>query len=221
MRLLTGPRGTGDNNYNTSSAEINFAIPSLSLLNKFSQNVSSVIPPSIFENILQGIGETANCNEKQFILSFDGKSVAPGLKNNNEGGVDLWGFESNPNLQDSRDRLLDEENFLQQIRENVINNSTQKLREDLQKLIKIVTERICDIRKIISKCQRTEEKYIKADFHKTYIVTGDFFNLCIQFNPACCECRMHIEFVCFQLFPMEPSRITVYVLTPRRQCIFL
>ena len=37
----------------------------------------------------------------QFILSFDGKLVAPGCKGDQKGDTDMWGIEGPPNLSTS------------------------------------------------------------------------------------------------------------------------
>ena len=80
LRLLSGPRGTGDKNFDTASCNINFAVPSLSTLRSMSNNNSKIIHPSILHKVLESIQENNINGKKEFILSFDGKSVGMGLK---------------------------------------------------------------------------------------------------------------------------------------------
>ena len=103
IRLISGPRGTGEKNFNTTSANINFAVPSRSTLQQIGKTKHSSIPPSIFDPVLETISTSVQDTPKEFILSFDGKSVGPGLKDQNEGDVDLWDFESNPNLNNEKE----------------------------------------------------------------------------------------------------------------------
>ena len=57
------------------------------------------MPPSIFNPVLETISTSVQDSPKEFILSFDGKSVGTSLKGDCEGDIDLWNFESKPNLQ--------------------------------------------------------------------------------------------------------------------------
>ena len=103
IRLTSGPRGTGEKNFNTASANINFAVPSRSTLQQIGKTKHLSITPSIFHPVLETISTSVQDTPKEFILSFDGKSVGPGLKDQNEGDVDVWNFESNPNLNDEKE----------------------------------------------------------------------------------------------------------------------
>ena len=163
LRLLSGPRGTGENNYDTSLANINFAIPSQSTLQRISKSSHNSMPPSIFNPVLETISASVQDSPKEFILSFDGKSVGTGLKGDCEGDINLWNFESKPNLQEEKDRLSDEQDFVNEIRRSVKEHNLSGIKDNLYKLIKIVTFRIKDIREVISNCKKTEIKYQKAD----------------------------------------------------------
>lgn len=90
-------------NFNTASANINFAVPNRLTLQQIGKTKHSSIPPSIFHPVLETILTSVQNTPKEFILSFDGKSVGPGLKDQNEGDVDLWNFESNLNLNDEKE----------------------------------------------------------------------------------------------------------------------
>ena len=139
LRLLSGPRGTGENNYDTSLANINFTIPSQSTLQRISKSSHNSMPPSIFNPVLETISASVQDSPKEFILSFDGKSVGTGLKGDCEGDIDLWNFESKPNLQEEKDRLSDEQDFVNEIRRSVKEHNLSGIKDNLYKLIKIVT----------------------------------------------------------------------------------
>ena len=163
IHLLSGPRGTGENNYNPSSALINFAVPSQLTLHRLSKTSHTAIPPSIFHPILERISDSLDESPKGFILSFDGKSVGPGLKEECEGDVDLWNFEAKPNLNDEKERLTNEHKFVSDIRSKLKDDDFSNLKTDLYILIKMVTMWIKDVRDVIKQCRRTELKYQKAD----------------------------------------------------------
>ena len=53
--------------------------------------------------------------KKEYVLSLDGKQTSPGLLNESEGDVNLWGYEGPPTLQDNLDKLGEEENVILEI----------------------------------------------------------------------------------------------------------
>ena len=163
IRLISGPRGTGEKNFNTASANINFAVPSRSTLQQIGKTKHSSIPPSIFHPVLETISTSVQDTPKEFILSFDRKSVGPGLKDQNEGDVDLWNFESNPNFNDEKERLSNEEELVKKVRKNLNEENDSEIKKVLYKLLKIVTFWIKDVRQKIAECKKTEIKYQKLD----------------------------------------------------------
>ena len=145
-QIIVGPKGIGINNYEPSACRINFAVPSTNTIRNFDKSDSlKIISPSIFNPIIEKIAETISNTPKEFILSYDGKSVRTGLKGDNCGNVDLWGFESEPNLKEAEDRLKKEniiiENFNREFREENYSDS----KEPIQEIIAIMTSRIRDI----------------------------------------------------------------------------
>ena len=93
LRLLSGPKGIGINNYEPSACQINFAVPSTNTIRNFDKSDSpKIIGPSIFNPIIEKIAETISNTPKEFILFYDGKSVGTGLKGNNCGDVRFVGI---------------------------------------------------------------------------------------------------------------------------------
>ena len=179
LRLLSGPRGTGENNYDTSSANINFAIPSQSTLQRISKSSHNSMPPSIFNPVLETISASVQDSPKEFILSFDGKSVGTGLKRDCEGDINLWNFESKPNLQEEKDRLSDEQDFVNEIRRSVKEHNLSGIKDNLYKLIKIVTFHINDIREVISNCKKNGKSNTRKLMQKIQNIN---LNISTQFN---------------------------------------
>ena len=164
LRLLSGPKGIGINNCETSSCSINFAVPSTNTIRTYDQSDSAkVIPPSIFHPIIDKISKSVSNTPKEFILSYDGKSVGTGLKGDNCGDVDLWGFEFEPNLKNAEDCLKKENIIIEHFNEQFRAENYSACQETVVKIVAIMTSRIKDIRKIIDKCKKTEIKYTKAD----------------------------------------------------------
>ena len=81
--------------YKPDEAEINFAIPSVRTLQRFSLGYPTTIPCGLITHSLN-IAESQSQKERQFVLCYDGKLVAPGVKGE-FGDVDLMGCEK-PNL---------------------------------------------------------------------------------------------------------------------------
>ena len=120
-------------------------------------------PPSIFHPIIDKISKSVSNTLKEFILSFDGKSVGTGLKGDNCGDVDLWGFEFEPSLKNEEGRLKKENIIIEQFNKKFRAENYSACQETVVKIVAIMTSRIKDIRKIIDKCKKTEIKYTKAD----------------------------------------------------------
>ena len=154
LRLLSGPKGTGDNNLDTESCSINFAVPSLKIIKQVDNVTNKIINPGIFHDVLDNIAESTSNRNKEFILSFDGKSVGPGLREDTSGDVDLWDFEMEPNLNNARERLETEYQVLSSIFSDVTAKDFESVRNKLCSIIKMITLRIKDIREIIDKCKK-------------------------------------------------------------------
>ena len=155
LRLLSGPKGTGYQNYEPSNCLINFAVPSANTIRCLdSSTYAKFIPPSIFNQVIQKIGQSIEMKSKEFILSYDGKSVGTGLKGDNYGDVDLWGFEYEPNLKLAKERLEKENEAITKFGNNFHDGNYCECQKSIEELFGIITYRIKDIRKIIDKCKK-------------------------------------------------------------------
>ena len=164
LRLLSGPKGAGNMNYKPSSCNINFAVPSANTIRAVDTSESAkFLPPSIFHPVIRKISQSIGNKLKEFILSYDGKSVGTGLKGDNYGDVDLWGFEYEPNLKLAEERLEKENEIIMQFGSDFRQGKYSECQNSMEDLFAIITSRIKDIRKIVDKCRKTELKYKKAD----------------------------------------------------------
>ena len=82
--------------YDPTEGNYNFPIPSINTLRKVACGYPSNIGIGLIEHSLDMAQEQAE-NGDQFVISFDGKMVAQGCKNECDGDVNLWGREK-PNL---------------------------------------------------------------------------------------------------------------------------
>ena len=83
--------------YPPIKGEFNFPIPSITTLKKLDIGFPTQIPVGFIQHSLD-LAELKSKEGAEFILSFDGKLIAPGCKGDNEGDCDLWGVEGPPNL---------------------------------------------------------------------------------------------------------------------------
>ena len=83
--------------YKPVEGEFNFPIPSIPTLKKLDIGFPSEIDVGFIEHSLALVQEKASSGG-QFILSFDGKLIAPGCKGKSCGDSNMWGMEGPPNL---------------------------------------------------------------------------------------------------------------------------
>ena len=89
---------TNKSKYNPVHGEFNFPIPSIPTLKKLDIGFPSEIPVGFVEQSLVLAQRKAE-EGGQFVLSFDGKLIAPGCKGDSTGDSNLWGKEGPPNLR--------------------------------------------------------------------------------------------------------------------------
>ena len=77
--------------------EFNFPIPSIPTLKKIDIGFPTEIPVGFVEQSL-ALAKSKAHEGCQFVLSFDGKLIAPGCKGDCTGDSNLWGKEGPPNL---------------------------------------------------------------------------------------------------------------------------
>ena len=87
-------------------------------------------------------------NEKEYVLSLDGKQATQGLLGDMEGDVNLWDYEGPPMLKQNYRRLLHKENVILDITNSVSVDDTVlgPSRGSLKYIIQFLTARIRDLR---------------------------------------------------------------------------
>ena len=83
LRFFSGPKGSGEINYDPNMCKINFAVPSLSTLLRQNTDIPKQIMPSVFTDIIENISLKQNLSCNEYILSYDGKGVAQGFRGPN------------------------------------------------------------------------------------------------------------------------------------------
>ena len=86
--------------YKPSDGKFNFPVPSIPTLKKLDIGFPSEIPVGFVTQSLE-IAEQKAKEGREFILSFDGKLIAPSCKGELKGDANLWGLEGPPMLSQS------------------------------------------------------------------------------------------------------------------------
>ena len=150
-----------------SSGEYNFPIPSVPTLKKLNIGFPSEIPVGFVEQSLQLAEERAKTG-CEYVLSFDGKLIAPGCKGKSNGDSNMWGFEGPPNLSQSVKILKRCLNVADSVVVNMEDVSSEEHYTHLTELLNVSSLRIKILRnritgsfylqkKLIEKCGDNEE----------------------------------------------------------------
>ena len=81
--------------YDPSHSNHNFAVLDAKSLIKNCADIPNLVFPEILDGAIKMLDKS-----KQYVLSIDGKKIAPGLGKPLFGDINLWGHE-NPNLEDA------------------------------------------------------------------------------------------------------------------------
>ncbi len=161
LRLFSGPRGVGTNTFDPLHCKVNFAVPSESTLANIQSDIPKLILPSIFDSVIQNLSYMLQFVDKEYVLSFDGKGLSQGFKGDSFGDVNLFGIEGPPSLEEQERRLDTELLFLDDVKKELTEENYVETKENLRKLLKIITLRIKDTRETISLQQKLNMKYTK------------------------------------------------------------
>ena len=80
--------------YEGKDSKINFAVPDEKMIREITSSLPKVIPPGIISKSLNLLR-----NRKDVVIMADGKLLSRGLGDNFTGDINLFGHETNPNLQ--------------------------------------------------------------------------------------------------------------------------
>ena len=104
-----------------------------------------IIPCGIIEECVKLLDK-----EKEFVLSLDGKQLIPGLLNESEGDVNLWGYEGPPSLKENFECLDRHQDIILDVvsKASIDDNTIDDYCADLKLIVQITTKRICDLRQM-------------------------------------------------------------------------
>ena len=114
LRFMSGIKSTGQvvkdmsskGSYDPQTTSINFAVPNTNSIRQFNTSETEIpgeLPPGIIHQAIQ----LKSSADNSYVLSVDGKKLAPGLTEKN-GDQDLFGHEDGISLEMSRERIEQE-----------------------------------------------------------------------------------------------------------------
>ena len=86
--------------YDPKTGNFSFAVLDEKTLRKSRTGIPNFVKCGIIDDAVKLVDK-----KKEFVLSMDDKQLIPGLINDSEGDVNLWGYEGPPTLQQNLDRL--------------------------------------------------------------------------------------------------------------------
>ena len=117
LRLFSGLKNQGDfqskrttwGKFNPEDSRINFAVPSEESLIKSVIDIPGSLHPGITEEAIQ-----LQDKDKEYILMFDGKKIAPALGPNDIVDINLWDLEK-PSITERKEKKINDLSFIETI----------------------------------------------------------------------------------------------------------
>ena len=115
LRLFSSDKHQGSVNsaecekskYNPQKGSFNFAVPDEKILKRSRTGLPKLLKCGIIEESLNFLDM-----DKEYVLALDGKQASPGLIDEMEGDVNLWGYEGPTTLQENMECLHLQENVI-------------------------------------------------------------------------------------------------------------
>ena len=156
INVLRGPMHFSDivmenverGKFDPEKARINIPIPSIKTLQCLETGYKKEIPVGLVQHTLKVTGQMA-AKGSQYILSFDGKMVAHGLKGESFGDIDLWGIEKPIPVQKSLEVLFMNLEICENLKRDVSFEQLSTIIADLEKLLQESSKRIRNLRQRI------------------------------------------------------------------------
>ena len=158
--LFSGPRGTGQAVFDPKLCKINFAVPSLSMLEQLHTDTPKLIFPSIFEDVLINLERLQEVHFNEYVLSYDRKGVTQGFRGQSFGDENLWGFEGPPNIEQQEKQLSEELHLVENNQDVNYRNNLDQLHH-IREMIQIISLHIKDLRNKISSHSKVIVRYEK------------------------------------------------------------
>ena len=146
--------------YNPVSGEFNFPIPSIPTLKKLDIGFPSDIPVGFVDQSLI-LAQRKAKEGSQFVLSFDGKLIAPGCKGDSTGDSNLWGIEGPPNLTTAVKILNNTLDTARNINVEMDKTSSLEHFYNCRELVNVSSRRIKKLRSKITSCFYSRKKLVE------------------------------------------------------------
>ena len=80
--------------------------------------------------------------DNEFVLSLDGKQLIPGLINDTEGDINLWGYEGPPTLKESLRHLERHNDIIMDVvaKASIEDNGIDVYSQDLKLIVQVLTK---------------------------------------------------------------------------------
>ena len=139
--------------YAPEKSHINFAVPDEKRLRDMKKVIPKIVPPGKIYKTIEMLKD-----KKDLILMADGKLVTKGLRENFCGDIDLFGHEENPNIEDLRNYLSKQLNYIC----TTVDNFEGSTSEDQFTVTFGLSDMLCAmIRKVRNFCEMERKKLQK------------------------------------------------------------
>ena len=144
--------------YNPKTGNFNFAVPDEKTIRKSRTGLPTVIKCGIIDEAVNLVDKT-----KEFVLSMDGKQLIPGLINESEGDVNLWGYEGPPTLWQNLDRIDRHKDIILNVvgKVSIKENSIHTFASDLKLIVQLVTKCIRDLHEAKVRHEQLRARFAK------------------------------------------------------------
>ena len=161
LKIFSGEKNWGQvvlktsekSKYAPEKAHINFAVPDEKRLRDMKKVIPKIVPPGKIYKTIEMLKD-----KKDLILMADGKLVTKGLRENFCGDIDLFGHEDNPNIEELRNYLSKQLNYICTTVENFEGSTS----EDQFTVTFGLSDMLCAmIRKVRNFCEMERKKLQK------------------------------------------------------------
>ena len=144
--------------YQPSKGSFNFAVPDEKTLGRSRTGLPKIIECGLIQKSVKLVDK-----EKEFVLSLDGKQLIPGLINETEGDVNLWGYEGPPSLKDNLECLEPHKDAILDVmsKASIDDNGIDVYSADLKLIVQIITKHIHDLREV-----KVRHELLRSRFQK-------------------------------------------------------
>ena len=178
LRFMGGIKSISSNKHESkpSDSRVNFIVPGADTLRKDIDSADSCCqnPGIIFKNI-ESFTQSSETSNKSHKLCFDGKKLCQGF-GKNLGEVNLFGFETNPTLEEKQQRLTTEQSVIKRAQDimcaidskghvlvqNAIDSDKIVLQNACTQIITILSTRVKDLRTGLVKKELAIENLLKV-----------------------------------------------------------